>query len=837
MSNSFDAGSSSDDDLLASPVFRRRDRRADRADRTKLDFLETCLRGSDARTDVQRRIAEVDCGLGIGVGGAGGTGGSGSAVASSGGAGIEREEEEEGAPPPDPCGDGPGGEEGSGGGGAVGGGAAVGCPNDGFPGGGDDGGCKEHVQNNAPSASANAGETGSDRPPSAATAASATAASATAASATAVKSEPTSNKNDEDAYWARIDSFAEENAYKTPNGGISRNGRGGRVPGSRGWRVRDAHSARRRLDDAISGLDGYASDLTDDGGGKWKDGVCGMTRERMRSEAEARSQGSSSRLGLRKMFRRPPAVGGGGGAFVNRREAADGLRSIAASLRSSHRAPRTASARVLRRTFVDPLVAITTRSREPPDAWDCIHRFLLNNAVLSGKFAIALPGSFCEWLWKMAQSPFDAGGHCPATCCNLIRKFLVRRMDVCDSDDDVSKSFRVELSFLKNYCMDDLVSCLVDDFGLWLEHGPMHTLEENDDGNRDTARISNDDNDDNRSIRVDVSALKNTFLIWSALFDRNLILIRETEEGGDALFGEDASRVLVAFARVGLDPSFNEADENCDTCGEPLLALIQKLTGSLIATVTHQISKRFDGGEHAGRWMTHTADLMVKACGDLSAGDEDAADSDDTRGDLALAMAVKRMCSYTLDAGFILDIALMKMMFAERALHKCLTEIVDWEDKVKERTPPANKNLQHAMHALVTAEVGFQWIEEHSESLMYSHPRFLAAVLIAGECATIGAGVCWRTQNDSQSEDEPVKITEVSDAVHEIVSNIEDLCDGLKKECRAVIAYPHLRRTKEYLTRLIKELGALKGKSSKDNGRKRREQGSLDTYFSRPSLS
>jgi hypothetical protein len=55
------------------------------------------------------------------------------------------------------------------------------------------------------------------------------------------------------------------------------------------------------LDDTI--------DFTNDGGGKWKDGVCGMTRERMRSEA--RSQGSCSHLGLRSMFRRPPAVVGG----------------------------------------------------------------------------------------------------------------------------------------------------------------------------------------------------------------------------------------------------------------------------------------------------------------------------------------------------------------------------------------------------------------------------------------------------------------------------------------------------------------------------------------------
>ena len=79
--------------------------------------------------------------------------------------------------------------------------------------------------------------------------------------------------------------------------------------------------------------------------------------------------------------------------------------------------------------------------------------------------------------------------------------------------------------------------------------------------------------------------------------------------------------------------------------------------------------------------------------------------------------------------------------------------------------------------------------------------------------------------------------TQEKDIVFEIASNIEDLCDGLKKECRAVIAYPHLRRAKEYLTRLTKKLGVTKGKSSKGK-RKKREQGSLDSYFSRtPSQS
>ena len=41
-------------------------------------------------------------------------------------------------------------------------------------------------------------------------------------------------------------------------------------------------------------------------------------------------------------------------------------------------------------------------SREPRnDVWDRVHNFLLNNAALLGRYAINLPGSFCDWLWKM----------------------------------------------------------------------------------------------------------------------------------------------------------------------------------------------------------------------------------------------------------------------------------------------------------------------------------------------------------------------------------------------------------------------------------------------------
>ena len=52
---------SSDDELLNSPaIFKKRDGRQTRAENAKLDFLDSCLSGTNARADVHRRIAEVD---------------------------------------------------------------------------------------------------------------------------------------------------------------------------------------------------------------------------------------------------------------------------------------------------------------------------------------------------------------------------------------------------------------------------------------------------------------------------------------------------------------------------------------------------------------------------------------------------------------------------------------------------------------------------------------------------------------------------------------------------------------------------------------------------------
>jgi hypothetical protein len=60
-------------------------------------------------------------------------------------------------------------------------------------------------------------------------------------------------------------------------------------------------------------------DDTDNERGKWRDSVRRMTRKCMQLEAEARGQGSCSRLGLRRMFlRRTPSPGAGGDAAAVR---------------------------------------------------------------------------------------------------------------------------------------------------------------------------------------------------------------------------------------------------------------------------------------------------------------------------------------------------------------------------------------------------------------------------------------------------------------------------------------------------------------------------------------
>ena len=821
-----DGNSSSDDDLLlASPVFNKSKRRvaapvdrgAARVEKNKLDFLQSCLQGSDARTDVQRRLNEIDEEFGLR-----------DTAAVAGNKEEEKKDEE--------ADDNNGGE-----------------------------GVSMNVNNGklTPKCTNDSSTTSNSKE---------SIAESSQHPSSSHNELATKKKQEEEAYWAKINSFVETNASSASTS-------------------KRTHSARRKLNDAISGLTGYASsddegggnghnendDITDDEGGRWRDGYCGMTRERLRSEAEAKSRGSSSHIGLRKMFTYPTPLltnsprdvlsstatttttTGKMDNFQTRQEAYYEIKSIIVTLHNSHCTPQTPSDKVLRKLFIDPFVQIM-KQRNDDTKWDNIHNFLLNNPILLGRYGIVLPKVFCLWLWKMAISSYTVGRHLSTTCYNMIRKFLSQQMDELEEkalvNDTIttiplsSLSFRVDMTFLHNYYMNDLISCLVNDYGLWLDDGPMpptiHDTKEELTNNDNTTTSNNEKkNNNDRFSRVDVGTLKNIVILWSVLLDRNLIRIQDTNDDDEdknnesLLFGKDASRLLVAFARVSLDPSFNDADMKYDTCGEPLIAVIHKLMSSLIMTATRQIMKRYaknDGCKHVEQWMNYTSDLLVTACSNLEAGDDGTADCDDERGDLVLAMSVVRMCSYnTVDIGFSIDIAAMKMKFAEKALYKCLRDMVDCEEKVTARNNPfVDVNLHRAIHALLTAEIAFEYIHEESESMMQSHPHFLASVLIAGECAMIGASVYWRFWNDSQSEDElgMQQLTDESDTVYEILSNIEDLCDELKKECRAVIAYPHLRRTKEYLTRLAKEFGALKGMSSKDKGKKRRGQGSLDDYFS-----
>ena len=841
---------SSDDGLLDSPVFAKK-KRTSRAEKTKLNFMSECLAGSNARTDMHQRIKDVDVEFGV----------------------LQQQQQsatDKGIAEHDSNDNGEGKDSDSGK--VAGGGETPSTNND------------ESKQDGSCDAAATTDAITKPTRSSIDT----TMTTSTVATTTVRKSDV---HQDEDAYWARVDSFATASA------------------GARKRRS-DVHSERQKLNDAVSGLVDYNSDMTDDLDEHWdRSNSGGLTREQLRSEAEAICQGAFSNLGLRRMFLQNCAASNNNSkndsiasindvdekkgisqrmankeeesesrqnqkkqvytTFNTRQEAMTELKTVVSTLQKEHRTPTTKPDKVLRKFFIDPLVKLLKKPQYI--IWDSLNDFLVRNPVLLGRYAIVLPESFCQWMYKLSCSSYSVGKGCSTTCCSLIRKFLLAKMDVYgdstkegEGDTNTVSSFGVDMTFLKNFTFDDLISCLVHDFGLWLEPGPIRESNNEEDSENvldpiDTSdeKEGNDKDDKEASdVGVDVHALKNVFLVWNALFERNLIRLQQDEEKmeeDDETFGKDASRLLAALARVGLDPSFNMANEY-ETSGEPLPSLMQSLTATLVKSATCQVSEKFDDDKaRVDQWLEYTAAAIVKACTNLFAGDKDAADSDDVNGDLVLAMAVKRMVWCEFDNDYSIDLARLNLWFSEKALRACLKDdITDWEGKIKERTEYLCKNLNkddtskdaassgqlhYSIHALVTAEVGLQWIDEETETFMSSHPRFLAAAIIAGECASIGISIYWRAWNDHTSEEEcgPVFTATERDTVYEIVSNIEDLCDGLKKECRAVIAYPHLRRAKEYLTRLTKKLQMTKGKPSKI--RKKREQGSLDSYFGRPSIS
>ena len=268
---------------------------------------------------------------------------------------------------------------------------------------------------------------------------------------------------------------------------------------------------------------------------------------------------------------------------------------------------------------------------------------------------------------------------------------------------------------------------------------------------------------------------------------------------------------------------------------------MQSLIAALINSTIRQLSKLHIDSD-AKKWIEHTADRMVEACSNLSAGDEGAADHDDDSGWLPLACAAERMIDFEFgDEAPSLDVIEMKLNFATLALKRCLAEddISDSENKkLKEATArfknvfirndsndASNRMLQIAIHALTYAEISLQYIDDNSDAFMRDHPHLLASVLLCGECAFIGLHISKHIQECSFQLE-----TEVKDTIVVSMSKIVTTCEKIKKKCTSVITHPHLRRTKEYLTRLGKAIGGMKGKASNDKRRKDRQQGSLDGW-------
>ena len=415
---------SSDDGLLDSPVFAKKKRSETRAENAKLNFMAQCLKGSDARTDVHKRINEVDIEFGLKTE---------ESVEDDDDNKVnegDKMEVDDGDLKP----------------------SAKEDDKDGAPTGDKKDTCTNTTDNIA--------EEEVTKTESFATA---------TTSATTVTKDPstTNNKQEvetEDAFWARMNSFAESNEKKTPG-------------------TRDVHLARKQLTDAVSGLNDYTSDMTDDENNiDGNDGQnAGMTREQLRFEAEAKSQGAYSNLGLRHMFH-PSLVKTDDTAadtgtkkdshtFSTRQEAMTELKTVVLSLQRQHTPPQTKSDKVLRKFFIDPLIKLLKKQPQY-NVWDMLNDFLTRNPVLNGKFAITLPESFCKWIWKLACSSYDIGRLCSNTCCNLIQKYVADNIGGGD-DQQENASFRADMTFLTNVKMDDLVSCLVNDFGLWTKPGPI----------------------------------------------------------------------------------------------------------------------------------------------------------------------------------------------------------------------------------------------------------------------------------------------------------------------------------------------------------------------------
>lgn len=728
------SGESSDDSLLASPVFKKRDRRTERASKSKLSFLDACLNGTNARTDAQRRLAEVE---------------------------SEHKEEqntlendEEGSPKSQ--------------------------NNDAADADQAKGSDTTHEANN---------DKGTKRTPN-------NNATINAPQISTERASIKSDKQKEEDYWDRVESFNSNNKAKM-NVGI--------------------HADRIQLSDAMNGLD-YTSE-TDDEDGKWNDGIGGMTSDQKRREKRAKLQGLSASIGIRRMFHLTDDNKTKTCGYVDKAEATNELKLIVTALQKRYRNESGNAGTILRSQMLDPLSKIFKKPKDLVP--DLLLRFLQRNQIVSGRCEerIVLPKNICQWMWNASCSSYEAVGHISTVCCQNLRRMLVDEIDI---DDGIS--FCADLTFVRDYSISDLVSHLKTDCGLWQSSGPIPSDDENIDHSTG-----------NSSPSVDVYAMKNTFLLWKAALDRDLIKL-DMENGDEVLFG-GATKAVTALTRVGMDPIFNLANENTNNCIDTLPSLLQSLLSSLIKSTVEQITKLHSKSD-AKKWMEYTADRMVEACSNLSAGEEGDADHDDDDGWLPLACAVERIIEFEYgNEEHSLDVIEVKLNFAVLALNSCLAEddSSDRENQLKQATTrlkdldiqddsnDVTKRMMHiAMQALTHAEISLRYIDKNSDEIMRDHPHLLAAVMLSGECAFVGLHTSKLIEMSNLQLEAEKKV-----ALVELMSIIEATCNNIKKKCTSVIAYPHLRRVKEFLTRLGKTIGGMKGKADK---RRKRQQGSLDSW-------
>ncbi len=354
-------------------------------------------------------------------------------------------------------------------------------------------------------------------------------------SALAAPSSSTLLDDNEESYWERVENFAKTNTSKEKNRGTS---------------------ARRKLRDAI---DGIGSDSeTDDEDGKWVDGSSGMTREQKRSEAAAKMTGEQSLLGLRRMFvsigqpvddknrkmsprKKKQCEELGFYLFNSREEAKKDLKSIVAALEKSHRNTSAHAQSALRKDFIDPLNKLFKKSSQEL-FWMNMTFFLQHNPIVTFRSehnrAFVIPEAFCKWMWKVSCSSYRVMGEITLSTCQLLVRYLRKKLDLHNL-----KSY-ADLTFLKKFKIDHIALCLENDFGLWLKPGPS-VSPEIDPGLKDEVK------DVKGASTLDAVALKNFFVLCTALLDRNYFCFGGKCAKNDV--GEGATRALVGVARASLD--------------------------------------------------------------------------------------------------------------------------------------------------------------------------------------------------------------------------------------------------------------------------------------------